>query len=262
MGTKKYVHAIGVNAKLCNKCHAIIKEGEHRFKEIPPDVRPLCAQCHSEELPPPADIKGTPPKVISKDEEIKFHAPFAEGKCTECHDAHESDFYKHLKLQYPENFYASFSVEIYSLCYKCHKEMNETLTEPRTLTATRFRNGNLNLHVRHVNKEKGRTCRACHLHHGSKGPALMRETFPFGSRMLTIKYEKTDTGGSCGPACHTQARYDRYAPVYSPIKTSPRPGEDATEEELGLSRERDMQKENEEKNSKNLKTISHEGEKR
>jgi len=253
MGKKKFVHATGVNVKLCSKCHAIINEGEHRFKEIPPDVRPLCAQCHSEELSTPPDVKGAPPKVIIEDKGIILHAPFAEGKCTECHDAHESDYYKHLKLQYPENFYASFSAEKYSLCYKCHKGMNEALTEPRTLTSTRFRNGNLNLHFRHVNREKGRTCRACHLHHGSEGPALMRETFPFGSRMLTIKYEKTDTGGSCGPTCHTLAKYDRYAPVFNPIKTTPQPGEDATEEELESSRERDMQKEKGEGNNKNLK---------
>ena len=245
MGKKKFVHATGVDAKLCDKCHAIIKEGKHEFREIPEDVRPLCAQCHGEALPTPRDITGTPPKVISEDQGINLHKPFSEGKCNECHDAHESDYYNHLKLQYTEKFYVPFSPEQYSLCYKCHEELNETLTEPRTLTATQFRNGNLNLHFRHVNKEKGRTCRACHLHHGSEGPMLIRETFPFGTRTLTIKYEKTDTGGTCGPTCHTKARYDRYEPIYNPIKITPRSGEDATEKELELSREKDMQKERE-----------------
>lgn len=252
MGKKKFVHATGVDSKLCTKCHEITKEGEHSFKEIPPDVRPLCSQCHSRELPAPIDIKGVPPKVISEDN-LLFHKPFSEGKCNECHDAHESDYYKHLKLQYTEKFYTPFSPEKYSLCYKCHKELNETLTEPRTFTATQFRNGNLNLHFRHVNKEKGRTCRACHLHHSSENPGLIRETFPFGKRALTIKYEKTVTGGNCGPSCHAQAKYDRYEPVFNPIKTSPQQGEDATEEELELSRERDLQKAAGGENTINLK---------
>jgi hypothetical protein len=91
-----------------------------------------------------------------------------------------------------------------------------------------------------VNREKGRTCRACHHHHGSKNSKLIRQTLPFGKRTLTIRYEKTETGGSCASACHVSVKYDRYDPVENMIKTTPRPGKDATPEELRLSREREM----------------------
>lgn len=241
MGKKKYVHAVGVNSKYCNKCHEIEKEGEHSFKKLPLETRLLCVQCHSEEIAAPVELDKSPPKVIPKDGGY-LHAPFAEGKCTECHDAHESNFQKHLKTEYPGEFYASYSAGAYSLCLnvKCHKGLEKAFTEPRTLIYTKFRNGNLNLHFRHVNKEKGRTCSACHHYHNSKNPKLIREFFSFKRKILTIEYEKTATGGSCVSACHIPVKYDRYKPVEILMKTTPRQGKDATTEELKLSRKRDI----------------------
>ena len=232
MGKKKYVHEAAREGTGCALCHEVLKPGEHSFKEIPPDVVPLCAQCHSEEHLPPANLKGAPKKVLKNDLEIKFHKPFSEGKCTECHDPHESDFYKHLKLQYPEKPYTSFSAEQYSLCYKCHNKIKEALTEPRTLTATSFRNGNLNLHFRHVNRPKGRVCSACHIIHGSRQPKFIRETFQFGDKTLPLKYEKTETGGSCAPSCHAPVKYDRCEPEGITLRTTPREGDDADVENL------------------------------
>ncbi len=214
MGKKKYVHEVGVNSKYCNKCHEIKKEGEHSFNKLPLETRILCAQCHSEDIAAPAELEKRPPKVIFKDTQY-FHAPFAEGKCTQCHDAHESNVQKHLKAEYPDGFYTSYSAGAYSLCLnsECHKGLEKALTEPKTLTDTKFRNGNLNLHFMHVNKKKGRTCRACHAPHNSKNPKLIRETFPFRKRILTIEYEKTETGGGCTTTCHIPVKYDRYRPV-------------------------------------------------
>jgi predicted CXXCH cytochrome family protein len=154
MGRQKYVHTIGVDGKLCIKCHRITEKGRHRFEKISAVTRPLCAQCHSkiETLP---DIKGSPPKVIVEDKDLMSHKPFAEGKCTECHDAHESNYYKHLKEDYPEDFYVYYSRESYALCFnnKCHRDIERAFTEPRTLTDTLFRNGNLNLHFFHSARE-------------------------------------------------------------------------------------------------------------
>jgi hypothetical protein len=96
-----------------------------------------------------------------------------------------------------------------------------------------------------VNRAKGRTCRACHHHHGSKNPKLIRDTFVFGKKALAINFEKAETGGSCGPACHINIKYDRYEPVKHLMKTTPRLGNDATEEELRLSKEKDMQRQKE-----------------
>jgi len=39
----------------------------------------------------------------------------------------------------------------------------------------------------------------------------------------------------------TPLNYDRYDPCPVPIRTTPRPGIDATDEELKLNRERDLQ---------------------
>ena len=248
MGKKKYIHTAGLDPMHCRRCHKIVREGEHVFKKIPSETRSLCSQCHSRHSSPPPDIKEVPPKIIFKDDGVKFHPLFGRGECTECHDAHESNFYKHLKAPYPGELYAPYSDRAYDLCVnsRCHKGFKKALTEPRTLTATMFRNGNLNLHFRHVNKEKGRTCRTCHQICYQKRPEnekLIREGFQFGKKNLPIKYEKTDTGGKCSTTCHRTAGYDRYEPVFNLIKTTPRPGKDATGEELKLSKERDMQKE-------------------
>ena len=239
---KKFVHAVGVNTKFCNKCHEIVEEGIHSFKELPSDTSILCAQCHSEEFPTPTEFEKIPPKVIFSVKD-NLHDPFGKGKCTECHDAHGSNFFKHLKTEYPNEFYAPYSDEVYSLCFnaECHKGLENAFTKPRTLTHTKFRNGNLNLHFRHVNKVKGRTCRACHHHHNAKNPQLIRQYFRFRKRLLSIEYEKTETGGNCAPSCHMPVEYDRYKPVKILMRTTPRLGKDATSEELELIRKKDME---------------------
>ncbi len=174
-----------------------------------------------------------------------MHKPFAEGLCTECHDAHESDFYRHLKAAYPATPYAQYSEQTYGLCFlaTCHKGLEKVFSEPRTLSLTAFRNGNLNLHFRHVNKKKGRTCIVCHDNHYAKSPMIMKDMFKIGKRELALSFEKTESGGSCNSPCHRRATYDRYEPSINLIRTTPRQGTDASEGELKLSRERDMQRE-------------------
>jgi predicted CXXCH cytochrome family protein len=257
MGMKKYVHEIGVDPLKCGRCHTEVTKGDHSFTQIPENVKFLCSQCHSENSIIPPDIKGKPPKVIpAKDEDntIIFHLPFKEGRCTVCHDAHESDYHSHLKKYYPPDPYAVYSSGTYSLCanIQCHKGYEKALEEPRVLRGTMFRNGNLNLHFKHVNKKKGRTCLTCHKQHGSKVPGLIADNFHFGTRTLTLEYEKTTTGGSCRTSCHRDTKYDRYTPAANLIVSSPTPGQDATAEELKLSRERDASEEGESEETQNI----------
>jgi len=245
MEKKKYIHAIGVDGMKCDRCHEVTTPGRHDFRAIPAETMPLCAQCHRADVIPPEGLKKTPPKVIAEEEEKKPHKPFAEGKCTACHDAHSSDYVRHLKLPYPQGIYASYKPGTYALCGECHKELEEKLSTPRTLSLTLFRNGNVNLHYRHVNMAKGRTCKICHSPHGLENPKLLNDTFLFGQRMLTVDYEKTETGGQCGTTCHRVAKYDRYKPEFNFIKTEPLPGENATENELEQSRKDDIEREKE-----------------
>ena len=247
MGKKKYVHGVGVSGKHCIKCHAVTEKEAHKFK-LPPVAMELCSQCHSGEYIAPSDIEGSPPKIIAstdifeEGEKTRLHKPFREGKCTECHDAHESDYYLHLKGAYPKFLYATYSREAYSLCLRCHEGFEKALTEPRTLSLTGFRNGNLNLHFRHVNRKKGRSCKVCHHPHASENPKLIRDNFLFGLRKLSVNFEKNKTGGSCAPTCHTPLKYDRYSPVEVIMKITPRLGDDASRDELEDSRIRDMEK--------------------
>jgi len=210
-----------VTKGLCIVCHNPHASQNHALLEKA--VPSLCLVCHEAMLKSYDGIMLPSIKEFYDDKEIGFHKPFAEGECTACHSPHPTNTYMLLKGNYPAQFYASYSEKTYELCLKCHKGMKKALSEPKTLTNTGFRNGDNNLHFVHVNKKKGRTCKACHLHHGSKNQRLIRDTFPFGQRMLTITYEKTESGGSCTPACHTTAKYNRYKTVFNPIKTSQRP---------------------------------------
>lgn len=240
MGEKKYVHRIGVDPNACERCHKIIKQGEHRFRKIPEKTAELCAKCHDKNtgIPPDFVLLQTPPKLRFSGEDMNWHKPFSEGKCTICHDAHESDIFNHLKAGYPETPYATYSPDTYKLCFsnQCHQGFQNVLETPRILSGSGFRNGNLNLHYKHVNKKKGRTCRTCHRLHGSAYPDLMTKSFVFGKRELTLNYVQTNTGGSCMTPCHRTAKYDRYQPVRNAINSSPTPGKDATQEELDMSR--------------------------
>ncbi len=89
-----------------------------------------------------------------------------------------------------------------------------------TESATDFRNGDTNLHFLHVNKEKGRTCRACHDTHGSNRPKHVTEGVPFGSWEIPINFQETPKGGSCAPGCHAERDYynDGSPPAVIPPK--------------------------------------------
>lgn len=89
---------------------------------------------------------------------------------------------------------------------------------------TNFRDGDLNLHYLHVNRDKkGRSCRTCHEIHGSDLPAHVATSVPFeGSGWpLPIGFKKTPSGGSCAPGCHKPYGYDRVEPIGWGAKPAP-----------------------------------------
>ncbi|MEK6528272.1 MAG: cytochrome c3 family protein [Nitrospirota bacterium] len=228
-----------VNEGKCLECHN--PHSTDNPRELVKPIPELCFDCHSTELKDTKGLTLPSTKNIFAGKEMILHKPFAQGKCVDCHYPHPADTYRLVRGRYTGEFYASYSEDAYGFCFSCHPDIKNALKEPRTLKDTKFRNGNLNLHYRHVNKDKGRTCKTCHHHHGSKNQKLIRETFSFGIRILTMKYEKTETGGSCAPTCHAPVQYDRYKPFEITMKTTPRDGKDATPEELELSRQKEMQ---------------------
>jgi predicted CXXCH cytochrome family protein len=167
--------------------------------------------CHNE--PQKISESDAIPSFADELKGKKFpHGPVADRDCNGCHQAHGSDHFRLLIKDYPAQFYSSYSVDKYSLCFSCHPSAL-TQTE-RTTDLTEFRNGSLNLHFLHVNKDyRGRTCRACHQTHASNLPKHIRETVPYGMWELPLQFEKTEVGGICTPGCHVAKKYDRKNPV-------------------------------------------------
>lgn len=223
-GSNGHKPVIDENCTACHDPHA--SNNKSLVKLAMPE---LCLSCHNR---PYSDENGMIPATSNdfNQDDMTKHVPFKTGRCSMCHVPHSSDNYRLLKKAYPETFYTSFEKDKY-FCFSCHSV--KAFEEPRTTTATDFRNGNLNLHYRHVNREKGRTCRACHEHHAAKQPKLIRNSTPFGERFIEIRgFTLTETGGTCASDCHLEVSYDRLNPVFVGMKMSPREGEDATPEEL------------------------------
>jgi predicted CXXCH cytochrome family protein len=182
-----------------------------------------CLSCHNKPVTTPDGRSLTNMFALLRDNH-SHHGPIRDGNCTSCHQPHAGERFGMLHEEYPQQFYASFDVSSYQLCFSCHS--SELVTDPSGVGLTRFRDGEVNLHWMHVNKEKGRTCRACHEVHASKRPFHIREAVPFGTAgwMLEINFEQSEDGGSCAPGCHVAENYDRTNGRLAPIPVLPAAG--------------------------------------
>ena len=222
--------------QLCYPCHEEIqnKAENSKVKHSIVSKEDGCLQCHTPHASTvkfglrdaPATICLTchdKPVGISKDEVLpaftkelegkKFlHGPVADKDCSGCHVTHGSDYFRLLAKKYPSQFYAPFAEENYALCFGCHAK--SLVLTAKTKDLTDFRNGNLNLHFLHVNKERrGRSCRSCHATHASNLPRHIRKSVPYGAWELPVGFTKTETGGNCKAGCHLPKAYDRNKPV-------------------------------------------------
>ncbi|MHC4904591.1 MAG: cytochrome c3 family protein [Planctomycetota bacterium] len=204
-----FKHSVVAKGESCLRCHTPhASTVKYLMKNDPYD---LCMSCHDK--PVGIDKENVLPSFLDQVDNKKYpHGPVAEKDCSGCHTAHGSEHFRLLAKTYPDLFYAPYAEENYELCFSCHsKEL--ALTE-KTDKLTEFRNGKLNLHFLHVNKDRrGRTCRACHQTHASDLPKHIRESVPYGRWELPVKFTKTETGGSCTPGCHKVKDYDRKTPV-------------------------------------------------
>ena len=188
-------------AKECDSCHEAADEDAHEYKleSTEPD---LCLDCHDE----------VSESLEEDGESGSWHQPAAAGECSSCHDPHVSTVARLLTGAYPSKPYGKFSEERYELCFECHDA--ELVTEQRTSEATEFRNGTVNVHYLHVAKNaKGRGCNLCHMPHAGVQPRLLRASVMFKEWDMPIQFKVTETGGYCGPACHSAKSYDRINPA-------------------------------------------------
>jgi predicted CXXCH cytochrome family protein len=200
----KGVHAPVKSPKGCVSCHS--PHASNNEKLLTASGKDLCLGCHKD--------------IIKKNHTV-LHGPIKAGKCTPCHNPHGSIYSKLLIGEFPDDIYVPYTDQEYALCFSCHNR--DLVRFPDTSFATGFRDGDRNLHFLHVNKkEKGRSCKACHVFHDSDNPRLIADKVPFGKWEYPLRYIKTDTGGSCAPGCHKKVNYDRKTPGKEPEPVQPK----------------------------------------
>ena len=199
-------NAIAKDGKKCSNCHNPHAANIERLLiSLPFD---LCVNCHSKDGMHADDGKEmTNYKKFLGDNKI-WHDPVRAKDCSACHRTHAGDNFRLLVAEYPSAFYAPYDRKNYALCYGCHNDKVVSVEETTTLTG--FRDGSRNLHFVHVNRERGRTCRACHEVHASKQDHHIRDAVPYGSKgwMLKVGYTRLPNGGSCAKTCHDTKSYN------------------------------------------------------
>ncbi len=196
-------HPPAINKNKCYNCHD--PHGSLYDNNLKISPLKLCLNCHNK---PIIGTDGKDYNIYKTVSGKKFkHGPIKDGNCSGCHSPHGSEYYKILKNEFPKKFYTPYEEKKYSLCFMCHEKL--LAKNEKTSVLTNFRNGDRNLHFVHINREKGRTCRACHEIHASNLPRHIRKDTPFGKWSLPIGFEKTKTGGTCSPGCHKSQTYKR-----------------------------------------------------
>jgi len=215
--SSKVKHGALETGQKCASCHNPHAGNiEKLLIQLPFD---LCVNCHAVD-----DMKDHAGVVLTNykkwlDENKIWHAPVAAKDCSACHRTHGGDNFRLLVAEYPSKFYAPFESRNYALCFGCHNE--KVVLAAQTTTLTNFRDGSRNLHHLHVNKERGRTCRACHEVHAGNQAHHIRDGVPYGPRgwILKIGFTKTPTGGQCAKTCHDTKSYtNRTASTAGPGK--------------------------------------------
>jgi len=200
-------HGAVFTGQHCANCHES-HEGDRPYL-LRDEQRTLCLRCHNQAQ------QATDGHIIPDMTPVLVHArflhgPIRAGNCNACHYTHASRYTMLLRNYFPREFYESFDLADYALCFKCHSE--STVLEGSGASYTGFRNGSTNLHYVHVNRaDKGRTCRTCHELHGSNLTKHMASAVPFegGGWAMPIRMQSTETGGRCSPGCHEPRNYNR-----------------------------------------------------
>jgi predicted CXXCH cytochrome family protein len=204
-----FTHGAVLEGEACLNCHQ--PHASNHDGILRDDPIGACLDCHRKpiELGDGRVIGGVP--EIDEAGSV-LHGPVRAELCTGCHELHGSEHKDLLAASYSPNFYEPFSIDHYTLCFECHA--HELVLVEETTIDTNFRNGDVNLHFVHVNREtQGRACRSCHATHASGNEQHMADTVPFGQWQMPLTFTSTQTGGRCDAACHRAATYDRVSPT-------------------------------------------------
>jgi predicted CXXCH cytochrome family protein len=237
---KRHVHPPAEEE--CTNCHDVHTDnGRAQLASDPPDI---CWECHSDlgdqvaasTIPHPPvkegqcgkchDFHASSQPVLLKQEMVSLcsschddmgehltdepnkHGPVIDNDCSACHTPHGGKFPTLLAQYFPPPFYNPYQEGLYSLCFQCHNA--DIARDQQTTTLTDFRDGSRNLHYLHINKRKGRSCKACHDIHASDQSKHIRRSVPFGDFYeYPITFAKTEDGGSCMVGCHKPKKYSR-----------------------------------------------------
>jgi predicted CXXCH cytochrome family protein len=197
MDSSAFKHEAMTKGLACIECHRAHDSRFGRLLRKP--AAELCFTCHD--------------KLQAQITAAKFkHRPVSDKSCRSCHLPHGSNHSKLLFADYPPATVSAYDSANFAFCLSCHEE--NLVRERDVDKRTDFRNGRLNLHYLHLNKDNGgHTCRACHDGHAGSQPRLIRDKVPFGNWNIPIKFTKSNTGGSCLTGCHGEYTYDRVNPV-------------------------------------------------
>lgn len=214
----KRKHAPMGDDRSCLNCH--VAHGSSHAKQLTDKPIATCLECHKKAIVLDKTRTVASAAEIGMDT-LHKHGPVKEQSCSACHTVHGGDTDRLLTQPYSREFYQPFSEAAYALCFQCHKK--EMLLSTGGADQTKFRDGDRNLHLVHLDRGKqGRSCRACHPPHASKHEEMIAESVAFGNWSLPLNFKGTATGGSCAPGCHKPAGYDREravgkTPILSPM---------------------------------------------
>jgi len=177
----------------CEACHNPHASSEPTL--LVEATAPLCGSCHLDVGDELVDLPNP-------------HGPVADNDCAACHSVHGAQNPLLLVEYFPPEFYSAYSESLYNLCFMCHNA--DIARDAETTTLTDFRDGSKNLHYLHVNRRKGRSCKACHAVHSSDQSKHVRASVPFGPMYeYPITFTKRDDGGNCMVGCHKEYSYSR-----------------------------------------------------
>jgi predicted CXXCH cytochrome family protein len=193
-----------IDNKSCFNCHE--SHFSHEKNLLKTNVSQLCFQCHNKVIEKSNGISVSNIK-IKMDLSLHKHKPFEEGKCQSCHKPHGNGV--------PAFLVKTYTKSDHQLCFECHKNID---TEDHNTEATRFRNGDENLHFLHLKSvKKTLNCQTCHEIHASEQDSLIRTFGEFNIWKLPIQYRKTIDGGTCLTACHKDKTYSRKMPFVNEV---------------------------------------------